>query len=77
MSQQPQKPSLGRVVLFTGEDGVERAADVVSVDPRWIGEIHLHVKTTDPAQPILVETAPSQEGAKDARGRSWRWPPRV
>ncbi|EPX62532.1 hypothetical protein D187_008720 [Cystobacter fuscus DSM 2262] len=75
--QQPQKPSLGRVVLFVDERGDEHAADVVKVDPRWCGEIRLHVKTTDPAQPILVESAPFQEGVKDARGRSWRWPPRV
>ncbi|ATB41128.1 hypothetical protein CYFUS_006590 [Cystobacter fuscus] len=74
---QPQKPSLGRVVLFTGEDGLECAADIVKVDPRWCGEICLHVKTTDPAQPIRVESAPFEEGVKDARGRSWRWPPRV
>ncbi|WNG57400.1 hypothetical protein F0U59_23510 [Archangium gephyra] len=73
-----QKPSLGRVVLFTRDDykGMERVADIVGIDPSY-NTLTLHVKTADPSNPIIVDVAPIEEGAKDEGGRRWRWPPRV
>ena len=90
MSQQPtQKPSLGRVVLFSQsldgdsrmapagvEPGREYAADVVKVDDET-GHVFLHVKTLSLTCPIVVATAPITAETADVWGCSWRWPPRV
>ncbi|WNG49187.1 hypothetical protein F0U60_37530 [Archangium minus] len=73
-----QKPSLGRVVLFTKAEyqGKEYPVDIVELNPDE-GTLTLHVKRADPNKPISVEWAPIEEGDRGSRGRSWRWPPRV
>lgn len=70
-------PTMGRIVLFTKEGAVECPAIVTgwqSDNTHRDGTIGLTAFTS--GGPV-VEFAPGKEGAEDAGGRRWRWPPRV
>ena len=85
MAQQPQSPTLGRIVLFTPADPVSAsngAAEYVAI----IGQVfsdpdnprpYVNLLTFPPfAEPKWEGSVQEAENGGD-KSRTWRWPPRT
>ena len=83
----PQKPSLGRIVIYRTRDGVDVAAIITHVIDPNKGDVHIHPFIPPGVNPDVISYqygVPYEAGGhtvlmdEDGHARTcWRWPERT